>query len=245
MFSKIKKSLFGATPLGKISSTFLVLTILSTAALLISNIIANKLFPVFNLSLNGFGITLTCGVICFPLTYVLSDIFSEVYGYTASRRVTWLGFGANVLMVFLFSMADLIPAVNYQELSGYSAAFHTILGIDFASGWGPLGTLLASLAAFVVGSWIDDIVFEKLRNSTHFITRAVLSSFAGELIDSIIFIPLMLLFAGLYGTAITSIWTVIGMILIQVLIKTLYELLISPVTAVLVRVIRNKEAKGV
>lgn len=249
--TKIKSLFWGDEKLKNRSSLFLVLIVISTVALLVSNVIANKLFPLFGWSVGGFELTMTCAVILFPITYILSDVFSEVYGYSASRRASWIGFGANVLMVFIFCIADLIPAVGYQNATGYATSFHTILGIDFTSGWGPFGTLLASLIAFIIGSWIDDIVFEKIKNITtkngdnkgKFILRAVLSSFCGEMIDSIIFIPFMLLFAGLIGTAITSIWQVVFMILIQTSIKTLYELLISPLTAIIAKKVKDYELK--
>ena len=247
-FKKIWSILWGDEKIETVSLLFVALTVLSTAALLISNVIANKLFPL-GIQIGGFGLNMTCAIILFPVTYILSDVFSEVYGYSASRRVSWFAFGANVIMVLFFCFADLIPSVAYQRELGYDYAFHVILGIDFSCGLGVLGTLIASLIAFVVGSWVDDIVFEKLKkrvnsdNTMKFIYRAVLSSFCGEIVDSVIFIPFMLLFAGLIGTAINSFWQVFFMVLIQSSIKTLYELLISPLTAIIAKEIKKYENK--
>lgn len=248
-FKKIWLILWGDEKIETVSLLFVALTVLSTAALLISNVIANKLFPL-GIQIGGFDLNMTCAIILFPVTYILSDVFSEVYGYSASRRVSWFAFGANVIMVLFFCFADLIPSVAYQQELGYDCAFHVILGIDFSSGLGVLGTLIASLIAFVIGSWVDDIVFEKLKKRVilsdsigQFIFRAVLSSFCGEIVDSVIFIPFMLLFAGLIGTAINSFWQVFFMVLIQSSIKTLYELLISPLTAIIAKKIKKYENK--
>lgn len=244
MFNKLK-----SPALPKMSALFIILVTLSTVGLLISNVIANKLFPLFDWNINGNGLTMTCAVILFPTTYILSDVFSEVYGYKWSRITNWIAFGANILMVLFFELADLIPAVGYQNATGYSSAFHSILGIDLSNGYGPLGVLIASLAAYIIGSFVDDIVFAKMRkrqlatrdSTFKFCVRAITSSFAGELVDSCIFIPLMLGFAGLYGTAITVWYQVVLMIAIQATIKTLYELCIVPLTAIVVKKVRRYE----
>lgn len=259
-FAKVKSLFWGDEKIKGGSALFITMIVISTAALLISNVIANKLIPLFGWTVNGQAVTLTCGVLCFPLTYVTSDIFSHVYGYSASRRATWIAFAANVLMVFLFCMADLLPAASavYGQ-TAYAESFHTVLGIDFSpnpnspiGAWGPFGVLVASLVAFIVGSWVDDLVFEGIRKITtkknqaenkgnlgKFILKAVGSSFAGELVDSIIFIPLMYFFNGIIGYY--SFGTVCIMILIQVMIKTCYELVISPLTYVIAEKARKYE----
>ncbi len=254
VLAKLKSLFWGDEKLNHCSFIFIVLAILSTAFLLISNIIANKLMPVFGWKINGQAVTLTCGVLCFPITYIISDIFSEVYGYSASRKMTWLGFLANIFMIIIFCLADLIkPATAVFGQAEYAEAFHTILGIDFSpnemspiGSWGPFGCLLASLLAFLIGSWIDDLVFEKIRNKMKdktgnkwFILRAITSSFCGELIDSLIFIPLMYFFNGVIGYY--TFGTVIAMIFIQVGIKILYEIIISPVTGIIVTKIKKRE----
>ena len=76
----------------KMSPLFTILVVVNTVAMLVSNIIACKVFSV------GIGV-LPCAVIVFPITYILSDVFSEVYGYKWSRRTAWLAFAMNLFIV--------------------------------------------------------------------------------------------------------------------------------------------------
>lgn len=258
-FSKLKSLLWGDEKLKGGSVIFVVLVALSTVALITSNIAAGKSFSVFGWEIGGAQLVLTCGVLCFPITYILSDVFSEVYGYSASRRVTWLGFALNLFVDLIIIATIAIPGANYyyQEIVG--KGLENGLGFDFVSGnWGSLGILAASLTAFVVGSWIDDLVFEGIKkltkkkdetkgtkdNGFKFGLRAIGSSFAGEVIDSLIFIPLLYLFTSQFGTTITSFGQLMAIVLIQVTIKTLYEVAISPFTYWLTKKLKAYEAKN-
>lgn len=247
-FLKKMKSLFwGDEPLKGGSALFLTLTTLSTVALIASNIAAGKSFSVFGWHLGGAQIVLTCGVLCFPITYIISDLMSECYGYSASRRVTWLGFALNLFLDLVIICTIVIPGANpyYQDVVG--KGLENGFGFDFVSGnLGSLGILIASLISFCVGSWIDDLVFEWIRklssryDNKHatqgkrsgfkFCLRAIGSSFAGELIDSCIFIPLLYFFTNQFGATIISFSQLLAIILIQVSVKTLYEIIISPFT---------------
>ncbi len=248
---KIKSLFWGNEKLGKLSPLFLILVVVSTVSLLLSNILAGKSFPLFGWHIGNAELVLTCGIILYPLTYMISDLMSECYGYSASRKVTWLGFGMNLFMVLIVMLGIVIPSANpyYESISeGLKVGF----GFDFLNGGnnlGSLGILFASLLSFTIGSWVDDVVFQafkdkhKENDSTgKFVFRAVFSSLTGEIVDSIIFIPLLYYFTAQMGTTITSFWQLIAIIGIQALIKTLYELIISPVTAVLARKIKKYEA---
>lgn len=258
VLGKIKSLFWGDEKLKGGSAIFIILAVVSTVALIASNIAAGKSFSVFGWNIGGAPIVLTCGVLCFPITYVISDLMSEVYGFSASRRVTWLGFALNLFLDLVVMAAIAIPGANYyyQEIvgKGLEAGF----GFDFLTGnLGSLGILAASLIAFVVGSWIDDLVFEGIKkltkkndkvkgkkdNGFKFCLRAIGSSFAGELIDSLIFIPLLYLFTVQFGTTITNFWQLMIIILIQVSFKTLYEILISPLTHLLAKRLKKYEAE--
>lgn len=252
---KIKNLFWGEGKMKGGSPVFIIMTVLSTVALITSNVLAGKSFSVFGWQINGASIVLTCGVLMFPVTYILSDLFSEVYGFAASRRVTWLGFLCNLIFVLFISLGILIPGANFYYENIVSDGLVAGLGLDFLKGGsnlGSLGILIASLIAFVLGSWIDDLVFEGMRNAINkkgndntgkFICRAVVSSLVGELIDSIIFIPLLYCFTQAFGTTITSFGQLVAIILIQAFIKTLYELLVSPLTAFLAKKLKAYEAK--
>ena len=207
----------------KISMVQLILTVIAVTALLISNVITSKqvLLP--------FNITMTGAVFIFPITYVLSDLFSEVYGYKYSRFVCYLSFAMNLLMVIFFTLAINTKAPDYwtgQE------AFKTVLGSTPR-------VLLASSLAFVIGGWADDRTFlkmkEKFPTSTKgFGARAILSSVIGELVDSLIFLPIA--FIGLM-----PIQTLVIMTITQVFIKTGYEVLILPLTTYIVKQVNKIE----
>lgn len=200
-----------------ISMLQMILTLLAVVCLLISNIITAKqvLLP--------FGITMTGAVIIFPITYILSDLFSEVYGYKWSRLVCYLSFLANLLMVLVFSLVIITPAPDYWTNQD---AFMAVLGSTPR-------VLIASFLAFIVGGLVDDLVFKKLKDKhpndmKGFGFRAILSSLFGELVDSLIFLPIA--FLGQMPLKTLAIMTIL-----QVVIKTGYEIIILPITRLVVK----------
>lgn len=250
---KLKNLFWGEGKMKNRSPIFIIMIVLSAVALITSNVLAGKSFSIFGWQIGGAGLVLTCGVLVFPVTYILSDLFSEVYGYAASRRVTWLGFLCNLFFVGFICLGILIPGANYYYEEIVSNGLVAGLGLDFLKGGsnlGSLGILLASLTAFIFGSWADDLVFEGIKKATSrgkdntfkFVCRAVGSSLAGELIDSIIFIPLLYLFTNAFGSTITNFWQLLAIVGIQAGIKTLYELIISPFTAFLAKKLKTYEA---
>lgn len=209
----------------KISKLQLILTVFFVVSLLISNVITGKqiLLP--------FGITMTGAVFIFPITYILSDLFSEVYGYKWSRFTCYLGFFMNLFMVTIFSLVIVTPAPDYWT---NQEAFQTVLG-------NTPRILFASLLAMMVGDFVNDRVFRKMKEkhlTSHkgFGWRAILSSLCGELADSLIFLPLA--FIGQMPIA-----TLATMAVLQVSIKIGYEILILPVTKIIVKKISAHEKK--
>lgn len=197
-----------------------LLTVLFVGALMISNIISARLF-------NFFGFGMTCAVVVFPITYILSDLFSEVYGYKWSRFTCYLAFAINLLAVGVFYLATCLPAV----IPAQAEAFNSIL-------IGTFSCTMASFIAFVIGDLVNDKVFarmkkkhEGLKNHKGFALRAILSSFAGELADSCIYLPL----AFLVFNPIMSVTDVLIMIALQVSLKMLYEAAILPLTTFLTK----------
>lgn len=200
-----------------------VLTVLYVSSLLISNVITGKqlLLP--------FNITMTGAVLVFPIVYILSDLFSEVYGYKWSRITCYLAFSMNLLMVVIFSAVISTPAPSYWH---NQQAFELVLG-------NTPRILIASLSAFVLGDLINDIIFSKMKSkykNSHkgFGLRAILSSLFGELIDSIVFLPIAFL-----GTM--PIKTLFIMTLLQVIIKTAYEVIMLPLTNYIVKKVSKYE----
>lgn len=200
----------------KNSTLKVILTVVYVSCFIISNILASKQFQL------PFGITMTGAIIIFPVTYILSDLFSEVYGYKWSRLTCYLGFAINLLMVGLFQLAIITPAPSYW---GNQEAFVTVLG-------NTPRILVASLLAFIVGDFVNDKVFSKMKqrhtDMKGFTWRALLSSFCGELVDSLIFIPLAFI-----GTMPAKTLVIMG--ITQVALKVLYEIIILPLTSILTR----------
>ena len=207
----------------KKSNLYLFFTVLFTSCVLISNIIAGKTFQV------GPWV-LPCAVIVFPISYIMSDVIAEVYGYRAARRAMWYGFSMNLLMVILFGITIALPAPEYftnQE------AFATVLG-------NTPRLLAAGLISYVIGSWANATVLSKMKvarkadGGKGFGTRAVLSTLVGEFTDSLIFIPLA--FA---GTMPIESWAT--MIVLQPTVKTCYEIIVLPFTTKLVKWVKRTE----
>lgn len=210
----------------KISMLQMILTITAIVNLLISNIITSKQvqFPL--------GITMTAGIYIFPITYILSDVFSEIYGYKWSRFVCYLSFIANIFMVLVFGLVISSPAPSYwlnQE------AFATVLG-------NTPKILLASMTGYVIGDLVNDKVFKKLKEKHEkdhkgFGARAILSSLCGEFVDSLIFIPI-----AFYGEMPTSV--MVTMLFTQVTLKVGYEIVILPLTKYIVGRVAKYELGG-
>lgn len=210
-----------------VSELQLVLTLLFVVALVVSNIITSKqvLLP--------FNITMTGAVFIFPITYILSDLVSEVYGYRWSRLTCYFGFAANLFAALVFSAVIQSPAPSYWQ---NQEAFQTVLGSTPR-------VLVASLLAFVIGDFVNDQIFARMKrkypNSIKgFGARAIFSSLMGELVDSLVFLPLA--FWGLM-----PVQTLVIMTLSQVVIKTGYELVILPFTTIAVKLVSRYENREV
>ena len=201
----------------RISFLQVCLTIVFVTAMLISNVITAK-----QVLLPG-GITMTGAVFIFPITYILSDVFSEVYGYKWSRITCYFAFSMNLFMVIVFSLVIQTPAPSYWT---NQEAFATVLGSTPR-------VMGASLLAYVIGDFVNDRVFRKMKEKHSdelkgFGWRAIISSFFGELCDSLVFLPIAFL-------GQMPLETLATMTVCQVLIKTGYEIVILPLTTLVAK----------
>lgn len=190
------------------------------AALLISNLAATKLV--------AFGPIITDGgAILFPLTYILGDILTEVYGYKYARRAIWIAFSTMILAVIAFTIVRYMPvAPEYTD----QAAFESILGF-FPR------IVAASLAAFLVGSFMNSYILAKLKLMTkgkRLWLRLIGSTFVGELLDTIVFS--LVAFAGILSGKDMIVFILIGWIF-----KTCVEAILLPVTYRVIAFIKKKE----
>jgi queuosine precursor transporter len=200
------------------------LTVLYVAALMISNVVTSRQIQL------PFGLTMTGGTIVFPITYILSDVFSECYGYKWSRITCNLAFAMNALMSIIFAIVIACPAPAwFANAEAYTTVLSSAPRI-----------LIASFIAFWVGDWANDKVFQKMKRGNESIKgfggRAILSSLVGEIVDSAIFNPLAFI-----GTM--TIPAMLSMMVLQVVLKIAYEIIILPVTTLVAKKVGAYEKK--
>lgn len=202
------------------SKFYQFISALFVTCLIISNIIAVKI--------GAFGsYFLPVAVILFPITYIIGDILTEVYGYSAARRAIWTGFACNLVAVIAIYIAMKIPSAPFFE---NQKAFEQILG--FAP-----RLLAASFIAYLVGQFANSVVLAKMKiktNGKHLWMRTIGSTIVGEGLDSLIFISL-----AFYGVMPTS--AIGGLIITQWIFKTLFEVVLTPVTYSVVGYLKKTE----
>ena len=204
----------------KLTKIFFLIGVAFVTCLLISNIIAGKLISVF-------GLTLTAGVILFPVTYIFGDIITEVYGFKQSRLIIWSGFACNVFMAAIFLIVIALPTPGFW--TGQNA-YATVLGTTPR-------VVIASLLAYFLGEFSNSVILSKLKivtNGRWLWMRTIGSTIVGEGIDTLIFIT-----GVFWGTVPGNI--LVQMIVLQYIWKVTYEVVLTPVTYTLVRWFKNKE----
>jgi uncharacterized integral membrane protein (TIGR00697 family) len=206
----------------KYSTTFLLMAVAFTVCLITSNLFATKVFSL------GWGINLPGAVIIFPISYILNDCLSEVWGYRKARLVIWTAFAANLLVVLLGQVVVWLPAASFWDGGEH---------FDYMFNMAPR-VAFASLLAFLAGSTLNAFVMSKMKvadQGRRFGVRAILSSVAGELLDSLIFMPI-----AFFGSPVKMLAT---MMVFQVSFKLVYEIVILPLTGYVVR--RVKASEGI
>ncbi|WP_435203215.1 queuosine precursor transporter [Qipengyuania sp. 902] len=169
------------------------------------------------------------GVLFFPVSYIIGDILTEVYGYARARRVIWTGFVALLFMAFMAWVVVQLPAA--EGWPG-QAAYEFVFGNSWR-------IVLASIVAFWVGEFANSLVMAKMKIWTEgraLWTRTIGSTVVGQGLDSLIFYPLA--FYGLAGWPVELLWQVA---LSQWLIKTLWEALLTPFTYVAINWLKRAE----
>lgn len=203
-----------------VSTNFLFAGILFAACLLISNILAVKIIMIGPWAAPA-------GVLIFPVSYIINDVIAEVWGYKKARLIIWTGFGVNIIAILFYSLSIAMPAAPFWgNQSAYSAVLSNTPRIA-----------AASLVAYLVGSFMNAWVMSRVKVLTHgknFSFRAVLSTIAGEGIDSTLFISIA--FAGLFPSNV-----ILTMILTQAFIKVAFEVVALPLTIVVVKWIKRDE----
>lgn len=201
-----------------ISISFMLLGILFNVCLIASNLLETKVIQIF-------GITATAGLIVFPISYIINDCIAEVWGFKKARLIIWSGFAMNFLVIGFSQIAVMLPAAPFWEGEA---------GFNFVFGMAPR-VAFASLMAFLVGSFLNAYVMSKMKIASggkNFSARAILSTLVGESADSLIFFPIA--FIGLIP--VNELLIMIGT---QAVLKSLYEVIILPVTIKVVKYIKK------
>ena len=204
-----------------ISRRFLNITVLYVTCLLLSNLIAGKMWAIGSISLPA-------AVILFPVTYILADIFTEVYGFERARTVIWLGFGCSFFAVLVYLVTIALP---YPDFWQNQEAFQAVLGTTPR-------VAIASLAGYLFGEFSNSVILSRLKvkmGGRKLWVRTIGSTIVGEGFDSVIFITIS--FLGTYPLAVIG-----QMILFQYLFKVAYEILCTPFTYAVVGWLKKKEA---
>lgn len=199
----------------------MLMGILFCTCLITSNLLETKILQ--------FGtFTMTAGVLCFPISYILNDCICEVWGFRKTRLIIWTAFLMNFLVVALGQLAVMLPAADYWKES--EPHFNFVFG---------LAPRIAafSFLAFLVGSFVNAYVMSRMKVSQqgrHFSVRAIASTLWGEGADSLIFFPLA--FGGMMPVP-----ELLKLMLLQVITKTAYEVLMLPLTIRVVRAVKQVE----
>lgn len=208
----------------KVSVPFMLLGILFNVCLIAANLLETKVIQVC-------GITVTAGLLVFPVSYIINDCIAEVWGFRKARLIIWSGFAMNFFVVMLGLAAVALPAAPFWEGEEH---------FNFVFGMAPR-IVVASLVAFLVGSFLNAYVMSKMKLASggrHFSLRAILSTVVGETADSLIFFPVA--FGGIIA------WQeLLLMMCIQIILKSMYEVVILPVTIRVVGLIKRIDGSDV
>ncbi|HWP67857.1 MAG TPA: queuosine precursor transporter, partial [Rectinemataceae bacterium] len=173
------------------------------------------------------GIVLPSAVILFPITYILGDVFTEVYGFRKTRLVIWGGFAANLLMSLIFLAAIALPVPAFFK---DQEAYAKVLGMTPR-------IVVASLVAYLSGEFANSITLSLLKKTTKgkFLwIRTIGSTVAGQALDTVLFIAI-----SFFGSV--PIAVLLQMMLAQYLFKVGYEVLFTPLTYLAVRSVKKHE----
>lgn len=207
-----------------VSLLFMMFSMLFVVCLIAANVFETK-------QIAFMGHSQTAGVIVFPISYIINDCVSEVWGYRKARILIWLGFAMNFFFVAVGALCDWLPGAEYWD---NDAGFHAIFGLAPR-------VAAASFVAFICGSFINAYVMSKLKvrhKGEHFSLRAILSTIFGEGADSLIFFPLAL------GGIVP--WEELPwLMLYQVVLKTVYEIIALPLTIRVVKYVKKYEGEDV
>ncbi len=198
----------------------LLIVALFVACLIAANLIAVKLVVIA-------GYVLPAAIIVFPVSYILGDILTEVYGYAQTRRVIWIGFAANLIVVLAILGGQALPPAGFWD---GQAAYERILGLAPR-------ILLASFLAYLIGEFANAMVLAKMKIATRgrwLWMRTIGSTLVGQGLDSAVFMTIA--FAG-----VIPVEGLLAAVVTQWLAKSAYEAAATPLTYAAVGFLKRRE----
>lgn len=208
----------------QVSVLFMLFGILFCVCLITANVLETKQISIGTINITG-------GLLVFPVSYIINDCVCEVWGFRKARLLIWSGFAMNLIFVAFGALADAIPGAPYWH---NDEGFHAIFGLAPR-------IAAASFVAFLVGSFINAYVMSRMKLSSHgkhFSVRAVVSTLFGETADSLVFFPLAL-------SGVVPAGEMMSLIISQVVLKTLYEIVVLPVTVRVVKKVKEHDGTDV
>lgn len=212
--------------MSKFSTKFLVMAVTLSVCLISSNFFVPRVWQLGTLPLQLSG-----AVLLFPVSYIINDCLTEVYGYRKSRLVIWLAFAMSAFIAIMSELVCLLPMPADEGGKPLAESFNTLFSMV------PRITI-ASLVAFICGSTVNAWIMSRMKVASrgrNFGLRAILSSIGGELVDSFIFFP-----AVFWGIMSPS--SIIKLAALQVAAKVLYELMVLPLTSFIVKRLKKTES---
>lgn len=203
----------------KMNKRFIVLAVLFCVCLIASNLFETKIFDAGVLTLTG-------GFVIFPISYIINDCITEVYGHRKMQFVIWMGLAMNAFLVLSAQFVRILPPADFWD---GQAHFDYIFAAD-------LRITIASMLAFLCGSSVNAIVMARMKDfqgEKGFGWRAIVSSLFGETLDSLVFFPIAFWHVGFAN--------IVKLMLTQIVLKTMYEVLVLPVTATVVKKLKSIE----
>ena len=208
----------------QVSLSFMLMGILFSVCLIAANLLETKVVVIG-------GLSVTCGLLVFPVSYIINDCIAEVWGFAKARTIIWCGFAMNFFVVALGLISVQLPAAPFWEGEEH---------FNFVFGMAPR-IVAGSLLAFLAGSFLNAYVMSRMKiqsQGRHFSLRAIASTLVGETADSLVFFPIA--FGGIL--AVSDLATMMG---VQIVLKSLYEVVILPVTIRVVRAVKRMEETDV
>jgi uncharacterized integral membrane protein (TIGR00697 family) len=188
--------------------------------LLVSNLVGQKLVSLWGFNISG-------AQLLFPITYIFGDVFTEVYGYAASRKAIWLGFLANGLLAVMGLIVVALPAApGWNNQEAFATVFYQIPRL-----------IVASLIAYWCGEFANSFTLAKVKLLTKgrmLWVRTIGSTIVGQAVDTAIIVTL-----GFYGTAPVS--TLVSVAFGNYVGKVVYEILATPGTYAVVGLLKRTE----